>query len=211
MATEITAKGDLIVGTGSGTFDNLPAGTNGFTLVADSVEATGLKWVAPAASTLNYTLLNAGGTSLSSTTTTVSITAHNFLFIHISGGSQNTASGIFTLRFNSDSATNYWNTGIEEYGSTLDFINGFADGSVAFGRMGNNAANTVTGFVNVSGAAGTGYKPYQVTSFASGGTDNTSRYHSGAYIGSSAITSVSVLTAFGYTMDAGTIFIYGAN
>ena len=48
MATEITAKGDLIVGTGSGTFDNLPAGTNGYTLVADSVETTGLKWVAPA-------------------------------------------------------------------------------------------------------------------------------------------------------------------
>jgi hypothetical protein len=46
MATEITAKGDLIVGTGSGTFDNLPAGTNGHTLVADSVETTGLKWVA---------------------------------------------------------------------------------------------------------------------------------------------------------------------
>jgi hypothetical protein len=45
MATEITAKGDLIVGTGSGTFDNLPAGTNGFTLVADSsVSPTGLKW-----------------------------------------------------------------------------------------------------------------------------------------------------------------------
>ena len=48
MATEITAKGDLIVGTGNATFDNLPVGTNGFTLVADSVEATGLKWVAPA-------------------------------------------------------------------------------------------------------------------------------------------------------------------
>ena len=48
MATEITAKGDLIVGTGSGTFDNLPVGTNGYTLVADSVEATGLKWAAPA-------------------------------------------------------------------------------------------------------------------------------------------------------------------
>ena len=45
MATEITAKGDLIVGTGSGTFDNLPAGTNGYTLVADSsVSPTGLKW-----------------------------------------------------------------------------------------------------------------------------------------------------------------------
>jgi hypothetical protein len=44
MATEITAKGDLIVGTGSGSFDNLPAGTNGYTLVADSTETTGLKW-----------------------------------------------------------------------------------------------------------------------------------------------------------------------
>jgi hypothetical protein len=49
MATEITAKGDLIVGTGSGTFDNLPAGTNGHTLVADSSTSTGLVWQAPAA------------------------------------------------------------------------------------------------------------------------------------------------------------------
>jgi len=45
MATEISAKGDLIVGTGSGTFDNLTVGANGTTLVADSGETTGLKWV----------------------------------------------------------------------------------------------------------------------------------------------------------------------
>jgi hypothetical protein len=44
MATEITAKGDLIVGTGSATFDNLAAGSNGETLVADSSASTGLKW-----------------------------------------------------------------------------------------------------------------------------------------------------------------------
>lgn len=44
MATEITAKGDLIVGTGSGTFDNLAAGSNGETLVADSSTSTGLRW-----------------------------------------------------------------------------------------------------------------------------------------------------------------------
>lgn len=49
MATEITAKGDLIVGTGSATFDNLPVGTNGHVLTADStVSPTGLKWAAPA-------------------------------------------------------------------------------------------------------------------------------------------------------------------
>jgi hypothetical protein len=47
MATEITAKGDLIVGTGNAAFDNLPAGTNGHVLTADStVSPTGLKWAA---------------------------------------------------------------------------------------------------------------------------------------------------------------------
>jgi hypothetical protein len=49
MATAIDAKGDLIVGTGADTFARLPAGTNTYTLVADSAEATGLKWAAPSA------------------------------------------------------------------------------------------------------------------------------------------------------------------
>jgi len=45
MATTITAKGDLLVGTGSATYDNLAVGTNGYTLVADSsVSPTGVKW-----------------------------------------------------------------------------------------------------------------------------------------------------------------------
>jgi hypothetical protein len=38
MATEITASGDIIVGTGSGTFDNLPIGTTGQVLTADTTE-----------------------------------------------------------------------------------------------------------------------------------------------------------------------------
>jgi hypothetical protein len=46
MATEIAAKGDLIVGTGSATFDNLAAGANGETLVADSSTSTGLRYTA---------------------------------------------------------------------------------------------------------------------------------------------------------------------
>jgi hypothetical protein len=52
MATEITAKGDLIVGTGNATFDNLPVGTNGYTLVADSSTATGLKYQADTVNTV---------------------------------------------------------------------------------------------------------------------------------------------------------------
>jgi hypothetical protein len=45
MATAIDAKGDLVVGTGADTFSKLTVGANGTTLVADSAETTGLKWV----------------------------------------------------------------------------------------------------------------------------------------------------------------------
>ena len=47
-ASIVDAKGDLIVGTADNTVGRLAVGTNGYTLVADSVETTGLKWAAPA-------------------------------------------------------------------------------------------------------------------------------------------------------------------
>lgn len=50
MATTIDAKGDLVVGTGADTFGRLAvASTAGYLLSVDSAEATGLKWIAPAA------------------------------------------------------------------------------------------------------------------------------------------------------------------
>ena len=49
MATAIDAKGDLVVGTGADAFSRLAVGTNTYVLTADSAEATGLKWAAPAA------------------------------------------------------------------------------------------------------------------------------------------------------------------
>lgn len=45
---EFGAKGRILVGTGSGTFDDLPAGTNGHILTLDSGETTGVKWAANA-------------------------------------------------------------------------------------------------------------------------------------------------------------------
>lgn len=41
-----TAKGGLLVGTGSGTVSELAVGTNNYVLTADSSTATGLKWAA---------------------------------------------------------------------------------------------------------------------------------------------------------------------
>ena len=52
MATAIDAKGDLVVGTGADTFSKLTAGANETFLVADSSQATGLKYQAPTVNTV---------------------------------------------------------------------------------------------------------------------------------------------------------------
>jgi len=50
MATTITASGDIVIGTGSGTYDNLPIGTTGQLLTADTtVSPYKVKWATPAA------------------------------------------------------------------------------------------------------------------------------------------------------------------
>jgi hypothetical protein len=63
MATEITAAGDIIVGTGSGTFDNLPIGTTGQILTADTtVSPYKVKWAAASGATFaGVSLKNSSG------------------------------------------------------------------------------------------------------------------------------------------------------
>ena len=68
MATEITAAGDIIVGTGSGTFDNLPIGTTGQLLTADTtVSPYKVKWATPAAAASGMTLISRTSPSASAT------------------------------------------------------------------------------------------------------------------------------------------------
>lgn len=46
MESVVTAKGDLLVATASGTVDNVPVGSNDSVLVADSTATAGVKWAA---------------------------------------------------------------------------------------------------------------------------------------------------------------------
>jgi len=70
MATAIDAKGDLVVGTGADTFSRLAVGTNGYTLVADSAEATGLKWAAPSGGGKVLQVIQGTTTTMTTITTT---------------------------------------------------------------------------------------------------------------------------------------------
>lgn len=69
MATEIAAKGDLIVGTGAATFDNLTAGANYGFLQADSTTSTGLAWNAGAWTSYTPTVTSSSGSITSYTAT----------------------------------------------------------------------------------------------------------------------------------------------
>jgi hypothetical protein len=59
MATTITASGDIVVGTGSGTYDNLPIGTTNQVLTADTtVSPYKVKWATPATPASGMTLIS---------------------------------------------------------------------------------------------------------------------------------------------------------
>jgi hypothetical protein len=79
MATEITAKGDLIVGTGSATFDNLAAGANGSTIVANSATSTGLAYIPTFFAGKNKVINGDFGVWQRGTTTTSTTAASTFL------------------------------------------------------------------------------------------------------------------------------------
>jgi hypothetical protein len=66
----VDAKGDLIAATAADTPARLAVGTNGHVLTADSAEATGLKWAAPAAGGKVLQVINATTTTSATNTTT---------------------------------------------------------------------------------------------------------------------------------------------
>jgi hypothetical protein len=96
MATAIDAKGDLVAGTGADTFARLAVGANGTVLTADSVEATGLKWAAPASGTWtswtpSWTGLTVGNGTVIAEYLDVNNTV--FIFVNLTFGSTTSISG----------------------------------------------------------------------------------------------------------------------
>jgi hypothetical protein len=256
MATTITASGDIVVGTGSGTYDNLPIGTTNQVLTADTtVSPYKVKWATPASGFTNpmtttgdtiysspgstpqrlgigssgQVLTVSGGvptwatasaaaqtftlistTSLSGSTTTVSgLSAKNQYYFYINGLSMTGSGQDVLLRFNSDSGSNYTYLYLNANGATF---NGIEDSGTAaqitLGQQGSSATDTLSAYVMLQGGNSTAIKPIYFTSFTTG-TSKRSYMGDGRYLGTSTISSVSVIAGSG-TFDAGSILVYGA-
>jgi hypothetical protein len=185
--------------------------TNGFVLTRNSGATGGLEWAAAGGGATNYTLINTGGTALTgaATITVSSISNKNELAIEIVGASSNTINSTFTVRFNTDGGSNYdfvhhsFNTGPgTSFGAALQ-----SQTSFLLTYM-DNTADTFNAHLRLSGANAAGIKPYSGMSYGSQ-SGTTNRNVQGHYLGTSTISSISVISSAG-NFDAGTIFVYGA-
>jgi hypothetical protein len=206
MATAIDAKGDLVVGTGADTFARLAVGTNGHTLVADSAEATGLKWQAPSSGGMTLLeTLSLSGSSVTSSTISGSYT--NLVIIgrgvYLSG-----ASNIY-FRYNGDTASNYQYR-VTKNASSLSTAN--ATGTFGyFGGFGTGTAyNTIGVFdAEIQRYSSTEYKIFStraIADFTGFGTEWWETLNQ--WNNTAAITSITIAIGSG-TFSGGSVYIYG--
>jgi hypothetical protein len=116
MTNPMTTTGDVIYSSSGSTPDRLGIGTVGQVLTVNS-GATAPEWAAAPAAGANWTLLNAGGTLLTGATTiTVSgISGADKIMVVIGENvSSANASSEISVRFNSDTGSNY-----ASFGSTI--------------------------------------------------------------------------------------------
>jgi hypothetical protein len=212
-SSPLTTKGDLY--TYSTTDARLAVGANGTTLVADSAEATGLKWQAAAGGSKTYTLLNSGGTTLSgSSSVVVSVTTKEDYYVLIIGASCGSRQEML-LRINGDTGSNYITTignidGEPSYSPNNFSSSGATGTSYRLSTMSTNAASTMNAGIYVGAGNSTTLHPveWQGSATPSGGNAHSIYIGTGFYSGSAAITSFTILSAANF--DAGTVYVYGA-
>jgi len=217
MATEIDAKGDLIVGTGADTFSRLAVGTNDFVLTAASGEATGLKWAA-AGGGANWSLLNAGGTTLTgaATITVSSISAKDKIMVIIEKASSTVAGAGIGIRVNSNTGSVYYRFGRQDYFANTYSAANFttfdgADTFLTLAFMNSDATSQVNGYCLISGCNAAGVKVHNLAggTYPASGTGQTALVLGGYINDTNTISSVSAFTDSG-NFDNGKIYVYAS-
>jgi len=210
-ATIFDAKGDLIAASAADTAARLAVGTNGQVLTADSTTATGLKWATPSSPSTAWVNISTTSTTTGTSYTISSLNGYKSLRIFYTNVSQDgTTAPFLRLRFNTDTGTNYNYAGSEISGGTTDdrYIGSNQD-YIDLGRQSTTASDSVSGYVQVDGCAGTDDKIGLVLSGSSGTTNKRSYRYGFRYNAAAEISSITVFWSAG-NFDGGSIDIWGS-
>jgi hypothetical protein len=203
LTSPLTTKGDIwVYGTGD---TRLPVGTNGHTLVADSVEATGLKWAAPSSG--GMTQLATG--SMSGTTTTITSISGSYknLELIIRDPANSTSDGTPAVRINGDTSGVYGSVTFVQAGADV------AATATSFG-MGyhENVTDGIIKIVFTDYANTSTFKMIESRNFSKNTSTNIyAQANWGLARITSAITEINLIWTAGQTWNAGTYILYGVS
>ena len=210
----ITTQGDLIVGNSSGVEARLAIGANGTILQSDGTTAS---WAALPSPTKSWSLLNTGGTNLSSTITTVSSIGgyDDYLVILENAITSSTGGSRLGLRINT-TTTNYFevqNKLVNIGSGLMQFESSTADSGdyIQLVRRAPNNSSPANAWCFFSGGKSTGSKIFWGNGTPDAGTsaNNATMYNtSGRWNNSATISSFSAIGDGTFT--AGKIYVFGA-
>lgn len=212
MTNPMTTTGDTIYSSSGSTPARLGIGTTGQVLtVAGGVPS----WATPSSGG-GMTLINTGGTALSGSTTTLSSISGSYtdLILIIQDAYCSAVNGI-KVRFNSDTtAANYNSTETRTYsGGAIQFIADYGtDSFISAGVAGNVNTNyeKVQTYLRFPRYATSATKVVTGNSISQNSSNKNIYTIMGAYYGSSAISSISIITTGG-TFSGGTAYLYGVS
>lgn len=163
-------------------------------------------WASPAGGGLkSLTLLNAGGTALTgSSTVTVSGISNQQALLVILDGASATGATQMGIRINGITTSNYRQVGIQAEASVNNQLNALT-GRWIFGDTGG-AAETLFGGCMIYGTGAAGIMAMHSTGIA-GGSGRIGNASTGYFDAAAAVTSISASANANF--DAGTIFVYG--
>lgn len=215
MATAITTAGDLIKGTGSGTFDRLGIGTTGQVLTVSSGAPA---WATPATPASGMTLISTGSFSAVSSgdITGCFSGTYNAYHIEFSNFFASTGAPQVQIRYFSGTNTLYtdgMNGGvlrITHTGTSATGYGSYSSATAVIGIMGEEGNRPAGGFMNISANASGGCTA--TVQWKSHNNPNDQN-NMGTYVGgfnttnNTGITGIRVQTSSG--TFSGTVRVYG--
>jgi hypothetical protein len=214
MATEIDAKGDLIAGTGDDAFSRLAIGANDTVLTADSAEATGLKWAAPAGGALAISQIATGNVNSGTSVSISSLSAYDYLILQLADITWDTSDNELIIKINNSAANHSSSGGSNSPAGTGNWYSpNSADFYITSGTtMRRNVAGTGIFTIVFTNCKSTGFTNYQWTGvFRNTANANAFSNGNGIYKSAAAVSSLQIATAAGFTFNgSGTYTILGA-